>query len=483
MNKFLEYLQFALVTALGALALACLAEPLLQSLLPSTSQPKCNPVNTNTVLALDNSGSMGENGGKKLTDLQIAVNTLIQETNFDDSSCGSKKMAIVTFNVNAEELVSLTNDKNQLTNAVNSIQAIGGTRIEKGLEKAKESLKEVNGENSIVLFTDAEYEKSDPTKIKEAVTDVKESGIGLRAIVTANEGPDFINLKNLFSGNVIRTDDNNIGETVSEELKKALGPFGIPISRRASLLYAGLWTSFITFGIAIALIIFQNIYYKRKRILSKKEGIACILSLLLGFLIGVLTLLIVNSSSNLMPEYISQILAWALLGMFLTFGAAVLQIFPNLHLFKSLGFGFAGGLVAGIIYYYAQKGFDKPFIGRWLGAVALGTAIGFLINLMVNRGIENPIWLRVFYISDKVSRYHPLGKVPVTIGSSPEATVYMDSAPPIALRFWLKGIKIKAENVVAERITDYKESELAKIRPIELQPTMILSIVDNKDAK
>ncbi len=487
MNKLLEYLQFALVAAFGALVLACLAEPLLQWLLPAT--PQCASIDTNVVLALDNSGSMGENGGKKLTDLQAAVNRLIQETDFESNTCGSRKMSIITFNVNAEQLVSLTSNKAELKKAVDSIVANGGTRIEKGLEEARGSLEKITAKDSrkfILLFTDAEYENSDPVKIKAAVDTVQQSNIALTAIVTANEGPDFENLRSLFSGNVIRTDSDNVGSTIYREVGSVLNShLSKPDEQRsksATLLYAGLWTSLVTFGIALALIIFQNIYYKRKRILSTKESLACVLSLLLGFLIGILTLLIFTSSSNIIPEYISQIFAWALLGLLLTLGASVLQIFPNLNPLKALGFGFIGGLVAGVIYYYTQKAFETPFIGRWLGAFALGMAIGFFINLMVNRGNQNPIWLRVFYNSDKVYRYHPLGKTPITIGSSREATVWVDEAPPIALKFWIRGSKIKAENVVAESIRNFKVKELASMKPINV-PGMVLSLVDEKDGK
>jgi uncharacterized protein YegL len=494
-DRFLGYLRVALVSALGALGFAAIAQGILALLTPSTPQPvvQCEP--TVLMLALDKSLSMREPGFEdKLTPVQDAVKRFVAKAS-EDACATQKQFGLVTFNKEASLDIAPTNDLSSFGAAVNAIVPDGGTIIEAGVNASVNALQASTFEGwrkVLFLLTDAENYSSDGDNLKQSLLEAQNAGIDVRAVVT-NEGPHFNVLNEVLGADkVAKTGNAGMGESFFQKAEEIVLSNSIlnpekQLSPWQSYLYTGLWTGLVTAGITLALLVYLNVFNKRKRFLSPKEILAIFLSLLLGLGIGVLLQYVFSLESvktaltgegNFFTKRVMDVIIWSLIGLLLAAGLAGFKILPNLKFLSAVGFGLLGGVVAGLLYSLALELLTRPLLASLLGATVLGLAFGFAVNLLSEAGTQYPLWLRVFYTSDKVYRYHPLGSTPLTVGSGGDADIYVQGDYEKLWQFWIDGGKVMINNLAVNKTREVSFKEALERGTIELKG-MILKIVSD----
>jgi von Willebrand factor type A domain len=494
-DRFLGYLRVALVSALGALGFAAIAQGVLALLTPPEPQPvvQCEP--TVLMLALDKSLSMREPGQEdKLTPVQDAVKRFVGRAS-EDACAEQKKFGLVTFNKVASLNIAPTNDLSSFEAAVSAIVPEGGTIIENGVSASVSALQTPTYEGwhkVLFLLTDAENYSSDGDKLKQSLLDAQSAGIDVRAVVT-NEGPHFNVLNEVLGAEkVAKTGNAGMGDSFFQKAEEIVLSNSIlnperKLSPWKSYVYTGLWTGLVTAGITFALLVYLNLFNKRRRFLSLKEGLTIFFSLLLGIGIGVLLQYVFSLESvkaaligegNLLTKHVMDVIIWSLIGLLLAAGLAGFKILPNLKFLSAVGFGLLGGVVAGLLYSLALELLTTPLLASLLGATALGLAFGFAVNLLSEAGTQYPLWLRVFYTSDKVYRYHPLGNTPLTVGSGGDADIYVQGEYAKLWQFWIDGGRVMINNLVANKTREVSFKEALERGTIELKG-MILKIVSD----
>ena len=498
-SRLFDYLRVALVSALGALALAGIAQGILALLTPPVPEPvvQCQP--TVLMLALDKSGSMREpDKVDKLTPVQNAVRQFVSKASEDD--CASQKQfGLVTFNKDATLDIAPTSDISQFEGAVSSINPDGSTIIENGLNLATQTLQNesFNGWTKVMfLLTDAENYGSDTENFRQALKNVKSAGIDLRAVVTdaSDEAGLNVLIEELTETKVTKTGETGMGESFFQQAQEVVEQSYSIINPERKLpawmsyLHTGLWTGLVTAGITLALLIYFNMFNKRKRVLSDKEGLTIFFGLLLGLGIGILLQYLfsievvktaLTGQGNFFARHAMDIIIWTLIGSLLAAGLAGFKLLPNLKFLSALGFGLLGGVIAGLLYSLSKEVFPNSVVASLIGATALGLCFGFAVNLLNDAATQFPLWLRVFYTSDKVYRYHPLGTTPLTIGSGRDVDIYVHGDHEKIWQFWVEGGKIMINNLIANKVRTLSFREIAEKGSIELKG-MILKIVNDK---
>ncbi len=499
MNRFKRFLFFGLTAALGALAAAGLAE-LIWSFVPEpkpVEQVDCQP--TVMLLSLDKSYSMVEDGSPSLAKVREAVQQFVTGAKTDEC-LAKKQFGLVTFNQQASLDVSLGQDLDQFDGVIAGLNPVLGdsTIIEEGVNKAVEALATGTSDAKKVLFllTDAENYGSDGDKLQAALEQAVANGIDVHTVIT-NEGPHAEIFRSVLgASNVQKTDEAGMGNSFFAQARALVLSNPVIAQDKAlpplySYLFTGLWTGLVAAGIVLALLIFLNIYNKRRRILSAREGLTLLFSLVLGFAIGTVTQYLFSIDSikqvfpvqgNFFQTHAINFLIWTLIGLLLALSLAGFKVLPNLKLLNTLFFGVLGGLVAGLCYSLALEAFQGSsvrFLPSLIGAVSLGLAIGLVLALLTETSAQFPIWLRVYYTSDKVYRYHPIGKMPISLGSSREADIYVQGDHPKLWEFWVEDAKVQVKNFVSGQTRGLSFKEIVARGAIELKG-MIIKIVDDK---
>ena len=494
-------LQFTLVAALGALCMAGLAE-LLWSFVPvSVQEEQVDCQETVMVLSLDKSFSMVENDSPSLQMIREAVQSFVTEAN-KDICLQQKQFGLVTFNQEASLDIPPGSDLSQFNRVLDELDPQLGDRtiIEQGVSKAVEALNSVPFADLKVLFlltdTETEASGSNEAEFRAALEQAVASNIDVYAVIT-NEGPHAEILRGVLGNNrVQKTDEAGLGESFIEKAKEEVlkNPVigGKPLPPLFTYLFTSLWTSFVTAGIALSLLLFLNRYNKRSRWLSGREALTVLLSLVLGFAVGAVTQYVfslgtlpdmLSTEGSFFRKYAINFLIWPLIGLLLAASLAGFRILPNLKLLNTLLFGLLGGLIAGLLYSSALEllpNLSSTYLPRLIGAAALGAAIGLVLALLSETSTQFPIWLRVFYTSDKVYRYHPVGSTPLTVGAGRNADVYVHSDLDKLWQFWVEDSKVYVKNFYSDKTRAINFRDVLKLGAIELEG-MIIKIVGDKD--
>jgi hypothetical protein len=207
-----------------------------------------------------------------------------------------------------------------------------------------------------------------------------------------------------------------------------------------------LWTVLLAIGVALALIVGQN-YYLRRRLLGVTEALKGTGgSIGAGLIAGALGQLLFQSAADAASfEVVRRIAAWTLLGGLL--GLGMTFFVPNLKTWRALSGGALGGLV-GSLGFLAGAGMLADFAGRLLGAASLGFFIGLMIALAEQLAREACL---LVHWAPKETTTVNLGAQPVILGSSPEAHVYLPKEkgfPPVTGLVSFVGGKVEFENKI-----------------------------------
>src|SRR6266568_5960757 len=142
---------------------------------PTPTPAVCGVANSNTMMIIDRSGSMGEtdaSGGTKIS------NALLAADNFVDLTAKNiqNEIGLVSFSTTATTDSSLTSNFSGVKTKVNALKASGSTCIQCAIDQASQALtagKRSNTKNVIVLLTDgiANYIEGGTQQVSQATAE------------------------------------------------------------------------------------------------------------------------------------------------------------------------------------------------------------------------------------------------------------------------------------------------------------------------
>ena len=119
------------------------------------------------VLMIDTSASAQE----KLGQIQRAANAFVNQLQPAD------RVKVISFDDTVRELSGFTNDRAELSGAINSARPGEGTKLYDAVKLALNHLSRVKGRKAIVLFTDGVDWRSDSARYDDNIRMVEESGV------------------------------------------------------------------------------------------------------------------------------------------------------------------------------------------------------------------------------------------------------------------------------------------------------------------
>jgi Ca-activated chloride channel family protein len=212
---------------------------------------------------------------------------------------------------------------------------------------------------------------------------------------------------------------------------------------RWQLLFAiALWTALLAGGVAYLILAGQH-YYLQRKLVSAGNGLKAFLggfaAGMIGGAIGQLFFQLADGSAAW--DVIGKMLGWSLLGGLI--GGGMSLFIPNLKWWRGLAGGAAGGFL-GAIAFLLVSFILSGFLGRLVGAVVLGFFIGLMVALA--ELAFRRWWLEVAF-SPREIRTVTLGTAAVSIGGDESlASVFVQDAPPLALRYRVVGDAVLCED-------------------------------------
>lgn len=452
---------FGIIGALGCLIGAILAE----FWLAATYVPVDEGVVQSVCLLIDCSGSMGSgfDPGSNLNEVRAAAKRFVA-----DSPLTRDRIAIVGFGSNVHVESGLSADRNQLLNAIDGLEDGGGTDMASGLCEAHRQLGEESPQRYILLFSDGEPTSPEADTLA-AGQQASEQGTKIIAIATDDIQSNYESFLERLTGDpdlVIKTGRGEFGVAFQEagrKMKSFMDTTPTGASFGWGLMQTGVWTALLAIGIALALIIGQNVYLRRT-ILDASQGLQGTFGAFAAGAVGGVAgqILFVPFGALSFLEFIGNLFGWTIMGALVGRGMAFFV--PNLDRRKAWIGGGAGGAVGAIAFLLAA-GLMADVVGRLLGAAILGFAIGLLIALVER---FRKVFLRVNFGSTESIEVN-LGSNPVTFGGdSRKSTVFAMGQAPVALEYRIEGDQIVCEDVVAETTAVVKPGEKRALGDLEI---------------
>lgn len=414
-------LLFAIYGAIGCLIAAILlGEPLLNfTKLPPSTQPTSQAI----VLLIDTSSSMSDG---KLTEVKSAASRFVDRRNLTQD-----QLAIVGFGAQVQTVTPLTTDANRIKSAIANLFARGGTPMAQGLDTAVAELQSTSLGRNILLFTDG-LPNSQLRTISSALS-ARNQRINLIAVATGGADVNYLGQLTGDSSLVFYASSGQFDQAfrqaeavINKQLIESTptGNYGTLYS----VLRIGGWTAFLAIGIALALIIGQN-YYQRRRILTFGEAtVSTVGGLAAGMIAGaagqLFFLNFLPVSGILILEVIGRIIGWTILGLLV--GGGTRFFVPNLKLPQAIFGGSIGGTLGAIGFIAAASIFgDIP--GRLSGAAILGFFIGLMIAWVEKTQLNQEPYLLVHWTPTEQTSLL-LGAKPILIGSSLNAQIPLNAS-------------------------------------------------------
>jgi Ca-activated chloride channel homolog len=254
------------------------------------------------------------------------------------------------------------------------------------------------------------------------------------------------------------------GDGVSEYFSIIGG--GDEMTFYTNLIDTSIWTGIISLGIAIALIIAQNIYFK-KTIFSKSMIKAGIRGILTGAIAGGFAQIAFALTANISVsvEIISRIICWGIFGLGTGWGISLFV--PNYPKKTAMIAGFIGGAMGGAAFRFS---FDllPELAGRLLGVAIVGFFIGLMISYIEE--LLREAWLTVVWGKEEKTLI-TLGSKPIVLGSTSEADIYLPKEknyPPITAIIKLDKSKVIIENKINNQRTELRNGSKIGLGTIEV---------------
>jgi len=445
-------LLFGLYGALGCLIAALLlGEPLLAlTKLP----PSKEKIPQAVALLIDTSGSM--NGGK-LREVKEAARKFVQRQTSENN-----EFAVIGFGSSTQIGTPLSQNSNEIEQAITNLADGGGTAMGLGIKAAMEELQPTSLAKNILLFTDGAPNSARDTL--QAAQQVKGQNINLIAVATGDADANFLTQLTEDESLVFYASSGNFDEAFqaaekiiySDQLVESSpsGDYGLVYST----LRIGSWTSLLALGTTLALIIGQNHYLRRRLLTSKQALLGIIGSITAGLIAGGIGQLIYTPLAEIPTiNLIARLSGWTILGMLLAGGMSFFV--PNLRRDRALLGGAIGGIL-GSLGFIATASVTDDVMGRLVGAILIGFFIGLMVALIEQ--LSRNAWLIVRWTPNENTQIS-LGKEPITLGCADSDHLYLRKDQG----YIPKTAKIFTENntVVMEYNPDYGEQKgMKKLR-------------------
>jgi Ca-activated chloride channel homolog len=433
-----KVVRFALWGALGCIAGAILGELWLQ--LIGAGGPR-NAI----CLLIDCSGSMsipdapGEPFGKKLREVKQAAGQFIKQQDLS-----IERVAVIGFGSGVHPTARLGSDEATLIEAVSGLEDGGNTAMDRALDAAAQSLDDPSHaggadiNRDILLFTDGEPDDSASTL--NVAERCHAADIHIIAIGTGDANMQYLAQLTGDAKLVFRASAGNFAEGFEKANKAIHGSLvetsGVSSSWIIGFVRIAVWTSCLAIGIALALVVGQNLYLHRAPIGANDAAMGVGGGLAAGMIAGSVGQLLYIVLARIHIPAIGQIIGWSILGALIGRGLALFV--PNLEPKKSATAGAVGGAIGAVVFLILSH--LAPIAGRFLGATTLGAFIGAMIALV--EVAYRRAWLEVRYGTKEVITVS-LGDAPVRIGSDRRAaTIYARSARPLACQYALDNSQV-----------------------------------------
>ena len=233
-----------------------------------------------------------------------------------------------------------------------------------------------------------------------------------------------------------------------------------------NIFYVSLWTGIISLGIALSLLIAQNIH-SRKSLFSKSLIKAGWRGIITGAVAGGIAQLAFAFTSRIsVPiEITSRIICWGIFG--LGTGWGVSMFVPNYPKKTAMIAGFLGGAIGGAAFRFSFN-FLPEIAGRLLGVAIVGFFIGLMISYIEE--LFREAWLTVVWGKDEKTSIS-LGAKPIILGSSSEADIYLPkdkSYPPITAIIMIEKTKVIIDNKINNQRTELRNGSKIGLGTIEI---------------
>jgi Ca-activated chloride channel family protein len=245
-----------------------------------------------------------------------------------------------------------------------------------------------------------------------------------------------------------------LGETIAQTTLQSLqsNQNYATEDRERLLMVTSVWTGILAIGIALALIMGQNAYLRR-RLLGIAEGFQGTFgSVIAGIIAGAVGQLIFTPISSLsFLILLGRIVGWMLLGGLL--GGGMSFFVPNLRRIRGVQGGTIGGGM-GAAGFLLLSPLIGEIGGRLLGGVILGFFIGLMIALLEQ--LSRKAYLLIHW-HEKETTTLSLGDIPIILGSHQNAHILLSKAEG----FYPETAKIfqQGEEIIMEYNADYAQAK------------------------
>ncbi len=468
-------LLFALYGAIGCFVAAILGEVLLALALPSSIESPSSLPQVDIMFVLDVTGSMQE----EINGVEQGIQSFAKELSsreldsqvgliaFGDRSIGEEPQ-ILSFEGSA-----FTANSDLFSDRVGKLtQVYGGDDPESSLDGiALASRQPFRSQSTkvILLITDAppKIPDSEMSSLTQTADLLLENKINqLHLVIQDSDRSVFERLQKSVPGEVFLLSETAagrqnfdsllpvLGEKIAQETIKGLQThreFSAQSQKQLLFIISG-WTGILAIGIALALIVGQNFYLRRRLLTASEAGKGLLGSLIAGLLAGFAgQLLFAPVSSFPVLVTVSRVLGWTLLGTLL--GAGMSLFIPNLKMSRALLGGAIGGGIGAIGFLLASDAFGD-IAGRLLGAAIIGFFIGLMIALLEQ--LSREAWLLIHWTPKEQTKIL-LGNRPIVLGTSAEAQIPLSKAQgffPITAKMLKEG-----ETIVMQYDKEYGKAK------------------------
>jgi len=472
--------RFGFIAALGCVLGAVLGEVFLFA----TRQPPPPPAIRELCLLIDSSGSMN---GPKLQEVKQAAADFVRRQDMSGNT-----IAIVGFGSRTHLGTTLTTDSNVLQAAIMSLQDGGSTRLDEGLRlglrqfsasnsQARLSSKTVSATNGranpnpvLLVFTDGLPDANASATAVELAVNARRENTLIVAVATGDADVDYLTELTGDRAKVVRTTEGQYvaafqkaAEVIRSQQLVEIAGTQTKYSLGYSLIRIGGWTSLISLGVGLALILGQNAYMRRPLFHPREIGAGTLGGLSAGLAAGIIgQFLYFGASKAPALDLVGRIVAWAILGGLLGRGMAF--FIPNFNANRGMIGGAIGGAVGSLGFVLAGTAFGDA-VGRLAGCVILGFVLGTAIALVEQLAREACL---VVHWAPNEKTTLSLGERPVILGSSREAHVYLPKEkgfPPVTALITFVGGKVEFENKVNGQKQPLKNGSKVQLGAVSLE--------------
>lgn len=198
------------------------------------------------------------------------------------------------------------------------------------------------------------------------------------------------------------------------------------------------WTAAVSVCISLALVVAQNRYLQQRTISARQLwivlGAGCITGAIAGLAGQVFFGFLIGRFGDTVAglDGLANLAGWLILGGVL--GRGMGFFIPNLPSWRAMLAGILGGIVAAwvrleIVQLDLGINLAEAIFGRLASAAILGMFLGLVIAVV--EAAFREAWIDIFYGTAGEKRTVLLGDDVVTLGSSPECTVFVHAHCPL----------------------------------------------------